>query len=139
MQSLFWLVQSRGYRASVTRRLLHLAIEAYKNSGDRTRVHDCIRDWVKKTTAWKPDAKVSVFQKVVDLIKENKFEPPESYKKDAGVETGDEMHDHWAFTDEPEPISGDERFSEGHGRDRSGSSPKIVPKWWEEQAIWRMA
>jgi hypothetical protein len=140
MQSLFWLVQMRGYRTAVTRRLLRLAIEAYKSSGDRTRVHDCIHDWVKKTTAWKPDSKVSVFQKIVELIKENKFEPPESYKKDAGVDTGDEMHDDWAFTDEPEPMSDEERLSGGIGRERSGSSPtKSVNKWWEGSTPWRMA
>jgi hypothetical protein len=140
MQSLFWLIQSRGYRTTVTRRLLRLAVEAYKSSGDRTRVHDCIRDWVKKTTAWKPDAKVSIFRKIVELIKNNKFEPPESYKKDATIEMGDEMHDEWAFTDEPEPMSGDEELPEGSGRQRSASIPiNGQAKWWEGQATWRMA
>jgi hypothetical protein len=117
MQSLFWLAQDRGYRIPITRRMLHLAVEAYKNSGDQTRVHDSIRDFVKKTTAWKPDETARILRKIVELIMQNKFEPPESYKTDARVGMGDvPMHSYLALTDQPYPMPS--TLLEGSGRER---------------------
>jgi hypothetical protein len=65
-----------GYRH--TRRLIKLVINAYKDSGDRTHLHGTIC-----VTNTKPDTKVSIYEKIVELIENNRFEPPESYKEDA--------------------------------------------------------
>jgi hypothetical protein len=150
MQSLFWLVQVRnGHRYTrITRRLIRLAINAYKDSGDRTRVHEEIRTWVKKTTAWKPDSKVSVLQKVVQLIETNRFEPPESYKEDAKdeeSEDSEEHHGYWSLEQEElESMtwSGSDGSSrrERSGSDTSTDSANVFKhRWSDRNLMWRDA
>jgi hypothetical protein len=147
MQSLFWLVQARGgnRHTRITRRLIKLAIKAYKDSGDRTRVHDTIRAWVTKTTAWKPDSKVSVYEKIVELIENNRFEPPESYKEDAKHEEGEKDHeDYWSSVEELESV---ELYvpdgSSGRGRSGSDSSANsasvLKHRWTDKNLMWRDA
>lgn len=87
MQSIFWLVQARNGSSNskvlpLDPRLIKLAIRAYRESGDRTTVHQGIKAYVAETNgfvaAWNKDKSLD---KIVQLIKENRFQPPEEYKK----------------------------------------------------------
>lgn len=86
MQSVFWLVQARnGSRSGVlplNPRLIKLAIRAYRESGDRTTVHQCIQTYVRESNglvaAYNKD---KTLDKVVRLIRDNRFQPPEKYKE----------------------------------------------------------
>jgi hypothetical protein len=151
MRTLLWLVQARvGHRYTrITRRLVKLAINAYKNSGDRTRVHEEIQTWVKKTMAWKPDSSFSVLQKVVELIETNRFEPPESYKKDANwheyeeSEDSEVHHGYWSLDqEEPESMNWGASYGifrrERNESDTSTDNANVFKRRWSDRnLIWR--
>lgn len=107
MQSLFWLVQSRNSRDKKTKalpldpRLIKLAIQAYRESGDRTRVHHDIQSYVGNTNAFSVAYhKDKTLEKVVQLIKNNRFEPPEKYKRNAVPI----LEDGYGWVEEPEEL-----------------------------------
>ncbi len=84
MQSIFWLVQARNGSSNskvlpLDPRLIRLAIRAYRESGDRTTVHQGINTYVNGLVA--AYNKVKSLDKIIQLIKENRFQPPEEYKK----------------------------------------------------------
>ncbi|KAK7472044.1 hypothetical protein VKT23_000155 [Stygiomarasmius scandens] len=118
MQSIYWIVQARTAslsassdatstsRGTLDRRMVGSAFEAYKESGDSTRVHGEIRAFVKSTTAFKKNQRDIVLEKVIELIRNNRFEPPESYKQ-RGAELGpilNQEDDHWYY-EEPGRMS----------------------------------
>jgi len=115
MQSLYWIIQARSAsagtisttRGAVDRRAVRLAFKAYRESGDCTRVHNEIRAFVRSTTAFRRNQRDVVLEKVIGLIRNNRFEPPESYKqrsKESGPVLNENEDEYWYFA-EPEGMS----------------------------------
>ncbi|THU98021.1 hypothetical protein K435DRAFT_857051 [Dendrothele bispora CBS 962.96] len=110
MQSLFWIMQARGesgtIRGLLDRRLVRLAFEAYKDSGDCTRVHTEIRSFVGPTSVFKRDQRDLCLEKIVSLIRDNRFIPPESYRQRSTEPIlNEDMEETWLFTEEPREMS----------------------------------
>lgn len=92
MQSLFWISQVHGGDKPIKGNLIKLALRAYRASGDRTRVHQEISDYVTPRTAFQKD---QTLEKIISLVHQNRFQPPESYRAQARA-ARDEEDDDWA-------------------------------------------
>ena len=87
-----------------------------------------------------------MYEKIVELIENNRFEPPESYKEDAKREEDEEEHhDYWSLDQEGlESVElGEPDGSSGRGRSGSETSANSADmfkhRWMDRNLMWRDA
>jgi len=77
MQNLFWL--SVVDERPMSRRLIKLALKAYNESPQKTRIHNAIVDYVKQAGVFERAGRDGVLEKIEELINSHRIESAEMH------------------------------------------------------------